>query len=86
MVAVESLKNAQKYQQMPNEEACTHTQLHHRIAQFWRGQIAFQLHNQVGLDFNIQFARHGHDAVPAIVGIRAERLAAHERDVAVPEL
>ena len=45
-----------------------------------------EFHDKFGRHGQLEIARDGHDAVPAIVGVRAVTAAAHEGDFAVAEL
>src|SRR5215472_2308128 len=60
--------------------------LHHGIAQLRGSQVALQLNRQVRTNFQPQFSPDAHNALPAVVRVRAERLPAHERDPPMPEL
>src|SRR5258708_466709 len=59
--------------------------LHHRIAQLRGVNVALKLHTEFWVDWKAHLPRHFNETAPAFVGIRTERLPAHEDDPAMSQ-
>src|SRR5277367_925824 len=59
--------------------------LHYGIAQLWRRSILIELNGELRFDGDAYFLGDIDQTLPAFIGIRAERLATHEGDVAMSQ-